>query len=204
MESQELALIMVSSAPERKESDGRVDSAETVIRARAGDRAAFDELILGHQSKVLMTAWRLLGSKEDAQDAAQEVFLRLYRHLHRVDPKRPLAPWLYRVTVNVCRDLHRRRQARQGPVAEEINPGTLARDPAGEFTRAEQKRMIELALKTLTEKERAAVVLRDIEGLSTAEVADALGTRQATVRSQISLARVKIRKFIDRLEKKHL
>lgn len=203
MESKELALTMVSSAREHKDSDGRVDSAPTLQRARAGDRAAFDDLILCHQRRVMMTAWHLLGSKEDAEDAAQEVFLRLYRHLHRVDPKRPLAPWLYRVTVNVCRDLHRKRHAREGPAAEEIDLATLAHDPAGDLRRAEQKQMIALALETLTERERAAVVLRDIEGLSTAEVGDVLGSREATVRSQISSGRVKIRKFIDRLERKH-
>ncbi len=88
----DLAPAMTIPTAEREDPGSSGDSAQTLERAIAGDRAAFDELIVRHQARVLMTAWRLLGSKEDAQDAAQEVFLRLYRHLRRVDPKRPLMP----------------------------------------------------------------------------------------------------------------
>jgi RNA polymerase sigma-70 factor (ECF subfamily) len=200
MESQDLALTMTGPAPERE--DSTADSAQALERAMAGDRAAFDELILCYQGRVLMTAWRLLGSKEDAQDAAQEVFLRLYRHLDRVDPKRPLMPWLYRMTVNVCHDVHRKRRQDTAFPVEEFDPVSTTTDPVGEITRGEQKQMIAAALRTLPEKERAAVVLRDIEGLSTSEVAIILGSRETTVRSQISTARVKIRKFVDQLEKR--
>jgi RNA polymerase sigma-70 factor, ECF subfamily len=201
MESEELALTMTSSAAEHQDSS-RADSAQVLERARAGDRTAFDELILCYQGRVLMTAWRMLGSKDDAQDAAQEVFLRLYRHLHRVDPKRPLLPWLYRLTVNVCHDLHRKQRGSNAAAAAEVDPPGVAADPIAEMTRAEQKLLISKALEVLTEKERAAVVLRDIEGLSTAEVASALGSSEATVRSQISTARVKIKKFVDRCERR--
>lgn len=200
MKLEELAPTMIS-ALECEDSGSSVDSAQTLERAMAGDRTAFDELILCYQGRVLMTAWRLLGSKEDAQDAAQEVFLRLYRHLRRVDPKRPLMPWLYRMTVNVCHDVHRKRRPSE-PLVEEMDLAAVAVDPLGEITRAEQKRAIAAALETLTEKERAAVVLRDIEGLATAEVANILGSSETTVRSQISMARVKIRKFVDRWEKR--
>jgi RNA polymerase sigma-70 factor (ECF subfamily) len=203
MESGELALTMTSSAVEHEDSS-KADSAQALERARAGDRAAFDELILCYQGRVLMTAWRLLGSKEDAQDAAQEVFLRLYRHLRRVDPKRPLLPWLYRLTVNVCHDLRRKRRGINAEAADRVDLASVAADPLAKMTRTEQKLLIARALETLTEKERAAVVLRDIEGLHTAEVASTLGSSEATVRSQISTARVKIKKFVDRWERKRL
>ena len=201
MESEELALTMTSSAVEHEEPSSRTDSAQALERAMAGDRAAFDELILCFERRVFRTAWRLLGSKEDAQDAAQEVFLRLYRHLRRVDPKRPLLPWLYRITVNVCHDMRRKRRW-DTMLPEEPGTATVAIDPTGEITRVEQKRVIAEALKTLTEKERAAIILRDIEGLSTAEVASTLGSSETTIRSQISTGRVKIRKFVDRMEKR--
>jgi RNA polymerase sigma-70 factor (ECF subfamily) len=201
MESEELALTMTSSTVEHEESSSRTDSAQALERAMAGDRAAFDELILCFERRVFRTAWRLLGSKEDAQDAAQEVFLRLYRHLRRVDPKRPLLPWLYRITVNVCHDMRRKRRW-DTMLPEEPGTATVAIDPTGEITRVEQKRVIAEALKTLTEKERAAIILRDIEGLSTAEVASTLGSSETTIRSQISTGRVKIRKFVDRMEKR--
>jgi len=199
---EELALTMTGSAVEHGDAGSRVNSAEALERAMAGDRAAFDELIICYQARVLMTAWRLLGSREDAQDAAQEVFLRLYRHLRRVDPKRPLMPWLYRLTVNVCHRMHHQRRRSEALPSEALDQAAVAVDYSGEITRAEQKRIIAAALETLSEKERAAVVLRDLEGLSTAEVANLLGSSETTVRSQISMARVKIRKFVDRMEKK--
>ena len=200
MESQDLALSMTGHAPDRE--DSRADSARALERAMAGDRAAFDELLRCYERRVLMTAWRMLGSKEDAQDAAQEVFLRLYRHLHRIDPKRPLLPWIYRMTVNVCHDLHRKRRREVEVNPGEIDPASLTADPAGEIMRAEQKQMVAAALQTLTEKERAAVVLRDIQGLSTSEVAGILGSRETTVRSQISSARVKIKKLVEKMERR--
>jgi len=200
MESDELALRMTGSAPE-VEGSGSVEE-QILKRALAGDRVAFDRIILRYERQVLMTAWRLLGRREEAQDAAQEVFLRLYRYRHHFDERRPLLPWLYRMTVNVCHDLHRKRRQDDALAAGEVDQAKLAYDPAGEITRSEQRRIIQAALKTLTEKERAAIVLRDIEGLATKDVAGILGSSETTVRSQISTARVKIRKFVDTLERK--
>src|SRR5260370_17673344 len=73
----------------------------------AGDLAAFEEIVRMHEKQVLNTAWRLLGRLEDAQDVAQEAFLRLYSNLKKLDDVRQVRPWLYRVTVNLCYD-HRR------------------------------------------------------------------------------------------------
>ncbi len=203
MEPRELTLSMTGYAPDMAHSSSKEESTQLLRRAMAGDRAAFDQIILRYQRRALMTAWRLLGNREDAQDAAQEVFLRLYRYMHRFDEKHDLLPWLYRMTVNVCHDLHRKRSLDNGLALEEVNPPSTDVDPAGEITRAEQRRIIQRALKTLTEKERAAVVLRDIEGVSTKNVAGILGSSETTVRSQISSARVKIRKFVDEVEKRH-
>ncbi len=202
MESEELALSMTGSAREVENSGSADESTQILRRAIAGDRVAFDQIILRYERQVLMTAWRLLGRREDAQDAAQEVFFRLYRYLHRFDEKRALLPWLYQVTINVCHDLHRKRRYDEALDVGESEPASLTSDFAGEITRAEQRRIIEAALKTLTEKERAAVVLRDLEGLATKDVAGILGSSETTVRSQICKARVKIKKFVDRLEKR--
>ena len=172
--------------------------------AQRGDVAAFEELVSLHERRVYGTAWRLLGRVEDAQDAAQEVFLRLYRSLSRIDPGRPLAPWLYRVTVNVCRDLGRKRRRRGrwiGSSVEELREesGLEPEDPvAGPEHRAEaaqeMRRMLEI-LRQLPEKERTALVLRDLEGLSTAEVAEVLDSSPVTVRTQISRARLKLHRL---------
>ena len=164
-----------------------------ILPIALSDRRAqeFEALVCAHQQMVQRTAYRLLGQIEDAQDAAQEVFLRLFRHLDRIDgdPK----AWLYRVTVNVCNDHYRRRK-----VVVELD--VEAKDPAPDALRVltleERKRLVMEGLATLAAREREAVVLRDIEGLSTAEVAGILGVEEVTVRSQIFSARVKLAKYV--------
>ncbi len=169
---------------------------------RRADADTFEPLMRAHERRVLSTAWRLLGRLEDAQDAAQEVFLRLYRYLDRFDASRPLEPWLYRVTVNVCHDLGRRRGARRAVSLEEVEPSrplvAAEPDPGEAASLAEERRIVEQALATLAEKERAAIVLRDVQGLSTAEVADILESSPTTVRTQICRARLKIKTYRDR------
>jgi RNA polymerase sigma-70 factor (ECF subfamily) len=153
----------------------------------------FEGLVATHERMVLRVAYRLLGRLEDAQDAGQEVFLRLFRNLDRVgaDPK----SWLYRVTVNVCNDHHRRRKA-----VLELDSGHSTADPSPDPERAlaleERRRLVTEGLETLQKRERTAVVLRDIEGLSTAEVAGILGVEEVTVRSQVSRARLKLAKYV--------
>src|SRR6188472_1680917 len=83
-----------------------------LIRAVSGDSSAFEQIVVRHERRVLTLSWRLLGSIEDAQDAAQEVFLRTFKYLHRFDVQKPFEPWLIRMTVNVCRDLGKARQLR--------------------------------------------------------------------------------------------
>jgi RNA polymerase sigma-70 factor (ECF subfamily) len=162
----------------------------------AGDLAAFEEIVRMHEKQVLNTAWRLLGRLEDAQDVAQEAFLRLFSNLKKLDDVRQIRPWLYRVTVNLCYD-HRRRGRNSASDSltgqEAASPGL---DPEFTWLAQERKVLLERGLATLPEKERAAVVLRDVEGLDTREVAEILGSSETTVRSQICVARAKLRKFV--------
>lgn len=161
-------------------------------RAAAGDAAAFEELVGLHERPVLRTALRILGRLEDAQDAAQEVFLRLHKHLPRLDKARDLSPWLYRVTVNVCNDFYRKKpRGRMVPMED------AEREPVLQ-TGADERLILAEAIKALPARERAAIVLRDIEGLSTREVAEAMGTSEVTVRSHVCRARVKIVNFMRR------
>jgi len=164
--------------------------------ARSGDLAAFETLMRQHERLVLVTALRLLSRMEDAQDASQEVFLRLYRNLGKVTTGN-VPGWLYRVTVNVCRDFRRRHSEvmLSSDMTELIAPGA---DPQQAATETERRRLLEMSLRLLSEKERAALVLRDLEGLPTEEVAAVLGTTQATIRSQIFKARIKMKNFVER------
>jgi RNA polymerase sigma-70 factor, ECF subfamily len=166
-------------------------------RAMTGDVSAFERIVLRYERRVMSLAWRLLGKPEDAQDASQEVFLRAYRYLHRFDVRRPFEPWLMKMTVNVCHDLGRKRLQQPDSMRDPDAVRGMG-TPHDELHSEEQKRMLYKALQELPEKERAAIVLRDIEGLTTAEVAEILGSSEATVRSQISTARLKIRKAVER------
>lgn len=174
MASKELELSMAASSPSRSE--------------------AFETLMRNHERRVLRIALRLLGRLEDAQDAAQEVFLRLYKYFDRLDPVREMEPWLYRMTVNVCYDQLRRRRP-----AESLDwdpPSAPSQETAA--VNADRRRVLEQGLMRLTPRERAVVVLRDIEDLDTRQVAGILGVEEVTVRSQLSVARLKLRRYVER------
>jgi RNA polymerase sigma-70 factor (ECF subfamily) len=180
--------------------DGPDDRSQTIAAARSGDLAAFELLMRQYERPVLGTALRLLGNLEDAQDASQEAFLKLYRNLRKLERQDNIPAWLYRVTVNVCHDLGRKRKP-TASIHEAEAEALAAADPPGEDDR---RRALMLSLRRLSEKERAAVVLRDLEGLSTGEVARAMGSSEATVRSQISQARAKMREFLERYFRRRL
>jgi RNA polymerase sigma-70 factor (ECF subfamily) len=186
----------------KAEDAGR--SAGLLERAKAGDLEAFDQVMRLHEKQVLGTALRLLGNLEDAQDAAQETFLRLYKSLNRLPDIQEIKSWLYRVTVNICNDMHRQRSRRRWEPLTGPEPVSSQPDPELTWVHQERGRLVEMALKTLPEKERAAVVLRDMQGLSTREVAGILGSSEVTVRSQICVARGKLKKFTDRYLRKRL
>jgi len=156
-----------------------------------GREAAFEDLLRANEKRVLRTAWRLLGSLEDAKDASQEVFLKLHKHFERLEPA-TVDAWIYRTTVNVCMDQHRRRRP-EGDL--EFDPPAPATQQTG-MEEDERKRRLERAIRRLPEKERAALVLREIEGLETAKVAEILGVTDATVRSQVASAKTKLKEWL--------
>jgi RNA polymerase sigma-70 factor (ECF subfamily) len=187
-----LALLAVASAVEDPEGRSGVLAA-----ARSGDLAAFERLMRQYERLVLVTALRLAGNLPDAQDVSQDVFLKLYRNLGKLTSEDAVASWLYRVTVNACHDLRRRRRP-EGPMEHGRQVATSAAGPHEALAESERSRVLELSLRMLPEKERAALVLRDLEGLSTEQVARVLGSSEATVRSQVCKARVKIKGFVAR------
>ncbi|HXU09458.1 MAG TPA: sigma-70 family RNA polymerase sigma factor [Blastocatellia bacterium] len=182
--------------------------APVIERAKAGDMAAFEQIIEHHQRRVITTAWRMLGNSEDARDAAQEVFLRVYKYLRGFRSDQDFAAWLYRIVINVCRDHARTRSRYAGFASFESEQERGSFDSLAstgnvesEMIQAQQRAMLDQALDTLSKKERAAIVLRDLEGMSTEKVAEVLGSSQTTVRSQISSARAKIKKYRERVLK---
>jgi RNA polymerase sigma-70 factor (ECF subfamily) len=168
-----------------------------VTRILAGDLEAFGELMALTETKVLAVAWRLLGEREQARDAAQEVYLRVHRSLASYRLGENFNAWICRITVNVCNDHARRRgpamagvEALDGPV--HADPGSGAEEAV---LLRERRALLQSALAGLTPAERSALVLRDLEGLSTEDTARALGVRPVTIRSQLCSARSKLQAF---------
>ncbi len=157
-----------------------------IARAKAGDEQAFEELMRQFERPILGLCTRLLGAGGEAEEAAQDVFFRFYQKLGQFDEERAVEPWLFRIAWNACRDRLRKRR----PLVELTdNVATVA---AQGFLIAELRDAIE----RLPEKERAALLLREVEGLETEEVAQRMGSSAVTVRSQISRARARLRQWL--------
>ncbi|MGH9629424.1 MAG: RNA polymerase sigma factor [Bryobacteraceae bacterium] len=173
-------------------------------RARRGDSAAFERLMGMHERRVLRLALRLAGHLEDAQDISQDVFLKLHRELGRFREAPDLAAWLTRVTVNTSRDYKRKKKRSRLVPIDDAPAAWQSSLPSPEriARQSQDVDMLQAGLETLGQGERVAIVLREIEGLSTSEVASTLGLAESTVRVQICTARVKLRKFFDDAQRK--
>jgi RNA polymerase sigma-70 factor, ECF subfamily len=209
----EMAHIFLTDAqalPPVREEESADYFGSLVARACAGDEMAFERIMLATEHRVVSIAWRMLGNREDAYDATQDVYLRVFKYLSRFRAGEDFRAWLYRITINVCHDFTRKQRVTGLTHLDEIDPGRDEAtvepahpgiDPESLALQEQQLALIRNALQTLPPKERAALVLRDLEGFSTEEVAQALGSRPVTVRSQISSARVKIKSYCDKLSR---
>lgn len=154
-------------------------------------------LVEQHLRRVLTVLYRIVGNYADAQDLAQEVFLKAFQRRHQLrDPARVL-PWLMRIASNAGIDFRRSRgiAAASRSWNEAIDVGPPSPSPEQQLFQRERERRLQDGLRLLSPKERAAIVMRDLEGMSGAEVARALGCSPITVRTHIASARIKLRRF---------
>lgn len=168
-----------------------VDERDLVRRSCAGDLDAFENLVRMHQDRIYNVAYRITGNHEDANDAAQDAFVRAYQGLSRFRQGAAFSTWLYRIATNAALDLVRRRPA---PAAIELTadyPG--AGDPGAEVHRREVNRRVQDAVGHLPAEYRAVVVLRDLQGLAYDEIARILQVPIGTVRSRLSRGREALR-----------
>jgi RNA polymerase sigma-70 factor (ECF subfamily) len=172
-----------------------VTDAELAARAAAGDGDAFGELIERHAASARRVARALLGNDHDADDAAQDGFLAAWRAMDRFDVTRPFRPWLMRIVLNAARDLGRRRVVRD---SEPLSPAAAdqRRGPEHDADRALLRSRLAEALGQLTERQRVAVTMFDAEGYAHAEIAEALGVPEGTVRSDVFHARRTLRELL--------
>jgi RNA polymerase sigma-70 factor, ECF subfamily len=160
---------------------------ELVRRFVSGQRGAFDVLVARHERRVYNLAYRMLGRRDDALDAAQETFLACYRKVHGFRGGSAFTTWLHRVALNVCYDALRRR-SREDPAREEdrIEPPAVA-DPADASATAVDVRR---ALLEVPKDFRAVLVLHDVQGVPYEEIAAAVGVPVGTVKSRLHRGRV--------------
>ena len=178
------------------------DELELIRSAAAGDRKAFDDLVLAKRDRVVRTAYQITGNLEDALDVAQTVFLKLWQGLERFDPRRRFDTWLYRVTMNAAIDMLRSKGPRGILQPLPQDPETLGavEDPHAEAA-LDLRRLQQVFLRLagdLAPKQRVAFVLREIEGLSTAEVARVMSVTESTVRNHLMQARRILRAGLER------
>ncbi|MBI5605557.1 MAG: sigma-70 family RNA polymerase sigma factor [Deltaproteobacteria bacterium] len=164
---------------------------------KAGDLSIFEILIKKYQDRIYNLCRYLLGHPQDAEDAAQNVFLKAYRNLKHFKPESSLYTWLYRIAVNTCLD--HKRKLRPEPLKDESLVEALpSAEPSPEqhYQSKEIGRAIQTALDQLPGDSRAVIVLREIEGLSYEEMAEVLHTSVGTIKSRLSRTREELRRLL--------
>ena len=165
-----------------------------MLRVQAGDIGAFEEIVHRYKEMVFGMAHSMLRSWEDAEEAAQDTFLKLFRYRVQYDPGRPLEPWLLRIAGNTCRDLLRRRRANRLPVIKDVQGGVitdLLSDLAPVRERAQQHRdqAVRAEISRLSERMRLPLVLKYLNGLTNRQIADTLDISVSNVKVRVARAK---------------
>jgi len=188
-------------------SAAAADERQLVRRAQKGDKGAFEVLVAKHQHRVFAVARGILKRQEDVEDIAQQVFVKAYFSLKRFDQRAAFSTWLYKITVNECWDLLRKRKAR--PLIYEAD---FSEEQSRQFSASEQRaqtgpdtsermamrQRLESMLAQLDERDRAMLILKEVEGFSVEEIADSLGLNANTVKVRLFRARRRVVEYARR------
>ncbi len=179
---------------------GTTEAREVIARAKAGDAEAWGELYRQHAPAIFRFCRRALPTREDAEDATMEVFMKVREKLGQYDASRPFTAWLYRVAANHCWDMLRRRKIRQDKEMEEVDELPLEHPDPNQLERLIEQRTSEevrKALEKLGTRARMALVMRYYSDMSYDEIADALGVRRAFVGVVLLRARHELRQALE-------
>lgn len=181
-----------------------------MLEVRDGNAAAFEELMLRYQSRLVTVLEHLVGSRDQAEDLAQEVFLRVYRSRRRYEPGAKFSTWLFTIANNVASNALRNRSRRRevnlvgqssGPMGAQpltqMLQAASGQMPARQLDKAEMREVVRLALETLNERQRMAVLLNKFEGLGYADIALAMNLSTKAIKSLLSRARVSLREVLE-------
>jgi RNA polymerase sigma-70 factor (ECF subfamily) len=179
------------------------DHKELVDRIVGGDRQAFEELIRRFKRKIYSVAYKMLGNHLDADEVTQETFVRVYERRKELKSVKYLPGFILRIATNYSIDLIRRRQKGFVSVDDLVYLPEVQTELAGRITSPEQGvkdseilAAVKMAIQKLPPRQKLAIILHDVEGYSKAEIAEALQCPQATVRSNLHIARSKVKKWL--------
>jgi RNA polymerase sigma-70 factor (ECF subfamily) len=180
---------------------GAADDRELVRRAQREDQEAFEELVRRHQHRVFAVAGGILRKREDVEDIAQQVFVKAYFSLKRFDQRAAFSTWLYKITVNECWDLLRKKKVRPLIYESDLSEEQARQIEGSErkdadvpdvSDRMEAREQVELLLEGLDERDRLMLMLKEVEGFSIEEVAEVLDLNANTVKVRLFRARRRI------------
>jgi RNA polymerase sigma-70 factor (ECF subfamily) len=210
IEDEERSGVQKREADSAQRTGGSLDERQLVRKAQKGDKAAFETLVQRHQHRVFAVARGILKRQEDVEDIAQQVFVKAYFSLKRFDQRAAFSTWLYKITVNECWDLLRKRKARpliyESDFSEEQSRQYTATDREASRAPDTSDRMamrerLENMLGQLDKRDRAMLVLKEVEGFSVEEIAESMGLNANTVKVRLFRARRRIVAY-SRREKK--
>jgi RNA polymerase sigma-70 factor (ECF subfamily) len=194
--------------PSAAKAASAVDDRELVRRAQREDQEAFEELIRRHQHRVFAVAGGILRRREDVEDIAQQVFVKAYFSLKRFDQRAAFSTWLYKITVNECWDLLRKKKVRplvyESDLSEEQAKQVIAaegKDSGGPdiSDRLEARQRVERLLEGLDERDRLMLILKEVEGFAVEEIAQVLDLNANTVKVRLFRAR---RRIVNKVRKR--
>jgi RNA polymerase sigma-70 factor (ECF subfamily) len=167
---------------------------DLIVQAQQGDRQAFGELVRSNREGVVNVVYRMCGDANLAQDAAQEAFIRAWKHLPSYRPRSPFRNWVYRIANNAALDVLRRQ--RETVDVDALPLASSGAGPEATVEKEERAARVRQAVLELPEASRAVLVLREYEGLSYKEIADTLSIPVGTVMSRLNYARNRLRDLL--------
>jgi RNA polymerase sigma-70 factor (ECF subfamily) len=173
-----------------------MDLGQLLDRCRLGDELAWEKLVRQHQSRIHALAYHYVGSGEEARDLTQEIFVRIYKGLDACTETAHFVPWTIRIARNACIDHLRRRKARPPgvdlPADAVLDLAAGGPTPEETYVANARRRLVHLALQSLSELSREIIVLKDIQGLQFDEIATMLDVPVGTVKSRSNRARIEL------------
>ena len=191
---------METQRPGRMSAPGITEPTAAIARARAGDAEAWGELYRDYAPAIFRFCRRAMPTREDAEDATMEIFMKLKKKLSQYDTTRSFSAWLYKVAANHCWDILRRRRIRQDKETEDVESVPLEHPEPSQLEKLIEQRSgeeVRKALEKMGARARMALVMRYYSDMSYDEIADALGVRRAFVGVVLLRARHELRQALE-------